>query len=91
MSDVADAFVRVLELDHRFEVYNVGTGVGRSIEDIVNLVKEYFPNLSVEHGDYKGALYDSVADLTKVRNAADFNPDGSDNKLREVIQKWGRG
>lgn len=91
MSDVADAFVRVLEFDHRFEVYNVGTGVGRSIKDIASLVKEYFPNLSVEHGDYKGPLYDSVADITKVRNATGFDPDGSDNKLRDVIQKWGRG
>lgn len=90
VSDVADAFIRVLELDNRFEVYNVGTGVGRSIEDIVNLVKEYSPNLSVEHSDYKGALYDSVADLTKVRNATGFNPDGSDNKLREIIREWKR-
>lgn len=90
VSDVADAFIRVLELDHRFEVYNIGTGVGRSIEDIVSLVKEYFPNLSVEYGDYQGALYDSVADITKVRNATGFNPDGSDNKLREIIQNWER-
>lgn len=87
VSDVADAFVRVLELDHKFEVYNVGTGVGRSIQDIVNLVKEYLPSLTVTHGDYRGVLYDSVADMTKLTNATGFNPDGSDNKLREVIEK----
>jgi UDP-glucose 4-epimerase len=87
VSDVADAFVRVLELDHKFEVYNVGTGVGRSIQDIVNLAKEYLPNLTVTHGEYKGVLYDSVADMTKLINATGFNPDGSDNKLREVIEK----
>jgi UDP-glucose 4-epimerase len=87
VSDVADAFVRVLELDHKFEVYNVGTGVGRSIQDMVNLVKEYLPNLTVTHGDYKGVLYDSVADMTKITKATGFNPDGSDNKLREVIEK----
>lgn len=86
-SDVADAVVEVLQLDHKFELYNVGTGVGRSIEDIVNLVREYFPTLSVEHGDYKGALYDSVANITKLREATGFNPDRSDNKLREVIQE----
>jgi UDP-glucose 4-epimerase len=87
VSDVADAFVRVLELDHKFEVYNVGTGVGRSIQDMVNLVKEYLPNLTVTHGDYKGVLYDSVADITKLMNSTGFNPDGSDHKLREVIEK----
>jgi UDP-glucose 4-epimerase len=89
VSDVADAFIRVLELDHKFEVYNIGTGGGRSIEDLVNLVKEYFPTLSVEHGDYKGVLYDSVADTTKIREATGFSPNRSDDKLREVIQKWG--
>lgn len=87
VSDVADAFAGVLSLDHKFETYNVGTGVGRSIEDIVNLVREYSPGLSMEYTDTKGVLYDSVADITKLKNATGFNPDGSDNKLREVIKK----
>lgn len=87
-SDVANAFAAVTELEHKFEVYNVGTGVGRSIEDIVNLVKRYFPTLSVEHGNYESVLYDSVADITKIRNAARFSPDTTDNKLREVILEW---
>jgi UDP-glucose 4-epimerase len=86
VSDVADAFATVLELDHRFEVYNVGTGIGRSIRDIVDLVKIYFPNLSVEYVDYKGVLFDSVADTTKLRDAIGFNPDGSDRKLRGTIE-----
>lgn len=92
ISDVAKAFVGVLELDHEFEIYNVGTGIGRSIEDIAALVREYFPTLSVEYGgDYKGVLYDSVADITKIRDAAGFNPDGSDKKLKTTIEamtKW---
>ena len=88
VSDVADAFANILQLDREFEVYNVGTGVGRSIEDIANLVKERFPNLSVEHSEYKGILYDFVADITKFRNATSFNPDGSDDKLREVIKNY---
>lgn len=87
VSDVADALAGVLSLDHKFEAYNVGTGVGRSIEDIVNLVKEYSSTLSVEHSDSKGVLYDSVADITKLKNAIGFNPDGNDNKLRKIIKK----
>ena len=78
-----------MELNHKFEVYNVGTGIGRSVEGIVNLVREYFPNLTAMHGDYKGVLYDSVADITKIRDATGFNPDCGDNKLREVIEKAG--
>jgi len=87
VSGVADALVRAVRLDHKFEVYNVGTGVGRSIEDIVTLVKDYFPNLTVEPSDYKGVLYDSVADITKLRDATGFNPDKSDDKLRNTIEE----
>lgn len=90
VSDVADAVADVLQLDHKFEIHNVGAGIGRSIEDIVNLVKEYFPTLSVEYGDCKDVLYDSVADITKIRNVTGFNPDGSDDRLKEVIQELRR-
>jgi UDP-glucose 4-epimerase len=87
VSDVANVFASVLGLDHRYEVYNVGTGVGRSIEDLANMVKEFFPNLEIQYGEYKGVPYDSVADINKLRNAAGFNPDGSDTNLREMIWK----
>ena len=90
VSDVADASVRAVGLDHKFEVYNVGTGVGRSIKDIVALVKDYYPNLNVQLDDYGGTLYDSIADIAKFRNATGFNPDNSDNKLRETIQELGK-
>jgi UDP-glucose 4-epimerase len=88
VSDVADAFARVLNLENKFEVYNVGTGKGRSIEEIVNLVKGYYPNLLVEYGDYRGVLFDSAADITKIKKATGFNPSQSDDKLRQVIYEW---
>ena len=88
VSDVADAFANILQLDREFELYNVGTGVGRSIEDIANLVKERFPNLSVEHSEYEGVFYDFVADITKLRDTTSFNPDRSDDKLKEVVRNW---
>ena len=85
---MAKVFAGVLKVDHdRYGVYNVGTGIGRSIEDIVNLVKEYFPDMATEHGSYKGVLYDSIADVTKIREAVGFNPDKSDRKFRETIEK----
>lgn len=88
ISDVAQAFVSILEVNHnRYELYNVGTGIGRSIEDIANLVKGYFPGMVIEHGDYNGVLYDSVADITKIRKATGFNPNKGDRKLKETIEK----
>jgi UDP-glucose 4-epimerase len=86
VSEVANVFASVLGLDHRYEVYNVGTGVGRSIEDLANMVKEFFPNLDLQYGEYRGVLYDSVADIAKLRSAIGFSPDGGDTNLREMIR-----
>lgn len=87
VSDVADVFASVLELNHRFEVYNVGSGVGISIKDLVSIVKEYFPTLTVQYGKYNGELYDSVADILKLQGTIGFSHNGCDSKLREAIRR----
>jgi nucleoside-diphosphate-sugar epimerase len=91
VSDVAEAFTRVLDLEHQFEIYNLGTGTGRSIEDLVNLVRDCVANLSIEPMQRNDVLYDSVADISKIERAINFNPDTSDKKLRSAISamsKW---
>ncbi|MBT9138560.1 MAG: UDP-glucose 4-epimerase [Syntrophomonadaceae bacterium] len=88
ISDVAKAFANILDIAYnRYEVFNVGTGIGRSIEDIVNLVKEHFPSMTIEYGKYDGVLYDSVADITRLKKATGFDPDKSDRNLRKAIGK----
>ena len=88
ISDVADAFVGVLGTSScGLDIYNVGTGVGRSIEDIIKLVEEYFPEMHIEHGEYKAILYDLTADITNIKKATGFSPDESDRKLKETIEK----
>lgn len=88
ISDVADVFAGVLETSGSgLGIYNVGTGVGRSIEDIVNLVGEYFPGMQVEHGEYNAILYDLTADITNIKKATGFSPDESYRKLKETIEK----
>lgn len=88
ISDVADAFVGVLETSgSRLDIYNVGTGIGRSIEDLVKLVGAYLPEMQIEHGESNAILYDVTADITKIKKATGFNPDKSDKKLKETIEK----
>ena len=87
VSDVADAFVKMLDLTHKFEIYNVGTGISRSIKDIVNLAKECFPALHAEFGTGREILYDSVADVTKIKKAIAFNPDKSDDRLKKTMRE----
>lgn len=40
VSDLADAVLRALHTDHPFRVYNVGSGVGTSIDEVLALVRD---------------------------------------------------
>jgi UDP-glucose 4-epimerase len=90
VSDVAAVFARVLNLEHKFEVYNVGTGIGRSIEDLVSIVRDYAGDLSIEFAKRNDVLYDSIADISKLKRAINFDPDTSDTKLRSAIKAMGK-
>jgi UDP-glucose 4-epimerase len=85
---IAKAFLSVLDCKRcQNETINVGTGVGRSIKDIVELVKEHYPNIKLERKEYKGVLYDSVADISKLKKLTGFEPDKSIDIMKNTIKE----
>jgi nucleoside-diphosphate-sugar epimerase len=87
VDDVAIAISSLLETECAFEIFNIGTGKGRRMQDIFNLVKEHFPGLRMEKAAVTANLYNSVADISKIKQAIYFKPDDSDDKIREVIRE----
>jgi UDP-glucose 4-epimerase len=88
IDDVATAFLKVLDCDSCInQTINVGTGVGRSIKDIVELVKEYFPNLKSEKKEFKGELYNSIADISRLKELTGFEPNSSIKVLKDTIEE----
>jgi UDP-glucose 4-epimerase len=87
VDDVAHAISGLVNLKNKYEVYNIGTGIGRRINDAINLVREAYPNMKINYTPTKVVLYDSLADISKIQRAIAFNPDRTDIKMREVIQQ----
>jgi nucleoside-diphosphate-sugar epimerase len=82
LDDCVDGILRVLDHpSHPFDAYNIASGEGRTIAEMVALVKELIPgaDLSVGPGPYryddrfeaprKGAL-----DLTRARTVLGYQP-----------------
>jgi nucleoside-diphosphate-sugar epimerase len=85
VDDMAAAVVKLVELDSKFEIYNVGTGVGRRISDMISMVKSQVPALTITNSPSAQKTYDSVADITKIKRAIGYKPDVSDRKMKLVI------
>lgn len=85
IDDVAKAIAKLVLLDDKLEMYNIGTGFGRSMVDVINLVKQQVPQLKIEISTSRHKTYDSVADITKLKGAIGYSPDISDRKINRVI------
>jgi UDP-glucose 4-epimerase len=88
IDDVAKAFSEILKCKEcANETINIGTGVGRSINDIVELVKTYFPDMKTEKQEFKGELYDSIADIAKLKKLTGFEPDSGIDIMKKTIEE----
>ena len=78
IDDVVDATILALENNQaNHEVFNVGSGVGISVEFVAGMLKEkYNSNINLEiNGKYRiGDIRHNIADLTKVKKVLGFKP-----------------
>lgn len=77
--DVARGIVLALKAEHvRCGVFNIGTGVGHTLMDVAQVIKEFYPKSPIEIGpglDYleMGSYY-SVFDITQARQQIGYEP-----------------
>ncbi|MHA1987963.1 MAG: NAD-dependent epimerase/dehydratase family protein [Promethearchaeota archaeon] len=88
VDDVALAFAKVMECEKcKNQTINVGTGVGRSINEIVELVQRFISDISIERKEFTGEPYDSFANIDKLKNLVGFEPDNSVKRLENTIKE----
>ncbi|UCD13688.1 MAG: NAD-dependent epimerase/dehydratase family protein, partial [Thermoplasmatales archaeon] len=88
INDVAKIFSKVIDCkDCANQTINIGTGVGRSIKDIVEMVKVHFPDMKTEKKEFKDELYDSIADITKLKSLTGFEPNSSIDLMKKTIEE----
>lgn len=93
VTDVTRAISKMLKVNENFTL-NIGSGIGRTLEDIATLVKIYTDNkISIKHlGSRTGEVDSFVADITKTFQIIKWKPEidleeGVKNMIEETIQK----
>ncbi|MDA2923069.1 NAD-dependent epimerase/dehydratase family protein [Acidobacteria bacterium AH-259-L09] len=89
VGDVVEAFVRAAESERAENmVFNIGTGRGVSIREVVSLVQEQSPELQVIFtNETTDPPFDSVADIRLAKEILRWEPHASIDFLRQCIAK----
>lgn len=92
LKDVVKAFVNTLgTTTGEYEVFNIGSGIGVSINDIAEMVKQHFPKVQIKYEASNGREYSIYADISRMRNALKCTPappwTGIPSFIKECNQK----
>jgi carbamoyl-phosphate synthase large subunit len=71
--DVAEALYR-LALSNKNGIVNIGTGHARSIQDVLEVIKEHFPDLKVKESASDNPLENSQAVITRLEEWTGWKP-----------------
>ncbi len=72
--DTANGIQKLLLVNHN-GIVNLGTGVSRKVEDVLNILKKYFPNASLNKIKNKSYLIESsVADIKLLKKITNWSP-----------------
>lgn len=90
--DVARATVMALESDADGEVFNVGTGVGTSVEQIASLlIARIRPGaVPIYEAPHPGEVRYSIADISRIRTLLGFRPQAVFAEQIPEIIEWNR-
>ena len=93
VSDVAAAIVAAVETRVKSEIFNVGTGHNISVNSVVDILREFVPDVQVENVDVlKGYAKETLADISKAKKLLGWSPkvsqtDGIRSYYKNVFDK----
>ena len=75
VSDVAKGVIASMESKVKSEVFNIGTGTNISVNSVVDILRETFPDVTVENVEKpKGYANETLADISKAKKLLDWKP-----------------
>jgi len=94
VSDIVQANLKALDPSVTQEIFNVGTGVGTSVNELADLLcRKINPGIRPIFGEKRpGEISHSVADISKIRRKLDYRPQYRlHDKIDEVIESIKKG
>lgn len=92
IDDVVEAFIQVATgISNKSTSYNVGTGVSISMNTVLQYLKNYFPEVTINHEKSRYAdITHSQADVTKINKELNYNPRTQFlYGIKETLRWWG--
>lgn len=89
VEDIVAANMLALETDNPYGLYNVGTGLATSVNDIAKLLVERIdPSIEIMHAAaHAGELRNSIADISAISNALGYKPANRiADRIDEIIE-----
>lgn len=76
VDDFVDLVVKLIDCDFKFEVFNVGSGVSYSFEDVVKKIEKIISQkINIDYEESKEIFIDEIiSDISKVKNKTNWKP-----------------
>ena len=93
VSDVASALIASIESKVKNDTFNVGTGNNISVNAVVDILREYAPDLeAVNVEKQKGYAPETLADISKTKNLLHWSPNtlivpGLNEMFKQIFKK----
>src|SRR3990167_2864503 len=86
--DVAEGLIKLAEVDFPTTAVNLGTGKGKSLAEVITILREHIPDTKVEHADKFGhPIENSRADVSLLKELTGWTPPTLlDVGIRKVIE-----
>lgn len=90
VDNIIDAFLAAVGNSRGMQIYNVGTGISTSVNEIGEHLKKIFPSVIFEHTDPRaGDITHSRADISKISKELGYNPRVQlEQGLHETLKWW---
>jgi len=93
IDDVVEAFIKSLEANANFKIYNVSTGTKTTVGEVINSIKGmFFDNLKIQYdGETPGDIFGIYGDNNLIKSDLDWSPkmkfkDGLTNMYNWIIR-----
>ncbi len=86
--DVAEGLIKLSEVDIKKGVFNLGTGKAKKIKEVMQILKQHFPEIKITKSEDKGLYEENSADMSGFEKATGWKPETDLEKGVEELIKY---
>ncbi len=93
IDDLVDSIIHSMEMKYRFEIFNIGSGISYSVEEIIKTclnITNFQKKIVCENNERKNEINNVVANIEKAKKMLNWSPSTTfENGLKKIIANEG--